>query len=176
MLGLKVTVNGKVVCVAAVPASSQLQSTVVLGGSFAKPELSVNGYIEKETPITEHLEWGKQHLKAGDTISIELVETERPDKPVASSTFDGSASVEEMNKRIEEDIAKLRLRVELEGKEAVMAPPKGTFCSFCGKEKGEVTKMVAGPAVFICNECISICNDILFEKYDEHGRWPERNA
>ena len=34
-------------------------------------------------------------------------------------------------------------------------------CSFCGKSKSDVEKLIAGPAVFICNECIGACNDIL---------------
>jgi len=35
------------------------------------------------------------------------------------------------------------------------------FCSFCGKRKNEVRKLVSGPRVFICNECIVRCRDIL---------------
>lgn len=37
------------------------------------------------------------------------------------------------------------------------------FCSFCGKSQNEVKKLIAGPAVFICNECIDLCNDIVSE-------------
>ncbi len=40
----------------------------------------------------------------------------------------------------------------------------GASCSFCGKSVDEVKKMVAGPAVFICNECIMLCVDILEEQ------------
>ncbi|TJZ69766.1 ATP-dependent Clp protease ATP-binding subunit ClpX [Chitiniphilus eburneus] len=35
------------------------------------------------------------------------------------------------------------------------------YCSFCGKSQHEVTKLIAGPQVFICNECIELCNDII---------------
>ncbi|GGP24679.1 ATP-dependent Clp protease ATP-binding subunit ClpX [Silvimonas amylolytica] len=38
------------------------------------------------------------------------------------------------------------------------------YCSFCGKSQHEVTKLIAGPQVFICNECIELCNDILTEE------------
>ena len=42
------------------------------------------------------------------------------------------------------------------------------YCSFCGKSQHEVRKLIAGPEVFICNECIHLCNDILLdEKTDE---------
>lgn len=34
------------------------------------------------------------------------------------------------------------------------------YCSFCGKEKGEVAYLVAGPCVFICNECVEVCREI----------------
>jgi len=40
----------------------------------------------------------------------------------------------------------------------------GLCCSFCGKYQNEVEKLIAGPQVFICNECISLCNDILDEE------------
>jgi len=34
-------------------------------------------------------------------------------------------------------------------------------CSFCGKERTEVERIIAGPAVFICSECVEICNTVL---------------
>ena len=40
-------------------------------------------------------------------------------------------------------------------------------CSFCGKGQEEVRKLVAGPGVYICDECIDLCNDILTEELDE---------
>ncbi len=41
------------------------------------------------------------------------------------------------------------------------------ICSFCGKNKDEVQKLIAGPSVFICNECIGLCNNIIKEKKPE---------
>lgn len=38
------------------------------------------------------------------------------------------------------------------------------FCSFCGKNQKEVRKLIAGPKVYICNECIKLCNDIIIEE------------
>jgi ATP-dependent Clp protease ATP-binding subunit ClpX len=37
-------------------------------------------------------------------------------------------------------------------------------CSFCGKGQDEVRKLVAGPMVYICDECIELCNDIVAEE------------
>lgn len=43
-----------------------------------------------------------------------------------------------------------------------MASEKGTlYCSFCGKSQHEVRKLIAGPTVFICDECVDLCTDIL---------------
>ena len=39
------------------------------------------------------------------------------------------------------------------------------YCSFCGKSQHEVRKLIAGPTVFICDECIELCNDIIREEY-----------
>jgi ATP-dependent Clp protease ATP-binding subunit ClpX len=41
------------------------------------------------------------------------------------------------------------------------------FCSFCGKSQDEVKKLIAGPSVYICDECIELCNDIIAEEYEK---------
>ncbi|MDJ0766049.1 MAG: ATP-dependent Clp protease ATP-binding subunit ClpX [Myxococcota bacterium] len=41
-------------------------------------------------------------------------------------------------------------------------------CSFCGKSQKEVRKLIAGPTVYICDECISLCNDIIAEELGAH--------
>ena len=38
------------------------------------------------------------------------------------------------------------------------------YCSFCGKSQHEVRKLIAGPSVFICDECVALCNDIIDEE------------
>ncbi len=49
-------------------------------------------------------------------------------------------------------------------------------CSFCGKSQKEVKKLIAGPTVYICDECIELCNDIIAEEYgqDESSHTPQR--
>ncbi len=44
-------------------------------------------------------------------------------------------------------------------------------CSFCGKAKEQVVKLIAGPGVYICDECIDLCNEIIVE---EAGEVPAR--
>ncbi len=43
------------------------------------------------------------------------------------------------------------------------------YCSFCGKSQHEVRKLIAGPSVFICDECVDLCNDIIREEIQEKG-------
>lgn len=47
-------------------------------------------------------------------------------------------------------------------------------CSFCNKAHSEVAKLVAGPGVYICNECIDLCNEVIRQELDRRGaRVPE---
>lgn len=45
--------------------------------------------------------------------------------------------------------------------------PTGLSCSFCGKSQKEVKKLIAGPGVYICDECIDLCNDIIAEEREK---------
>lgn len=44
--------------------------------------------------------------------------------------------------------------------------PHNLTCSFCGKSQREVKKLIAGPTVYICDECIELCNEIIAEEYE----------
>ena len=50
------------------------------------------------------------------------------------------------------------------------------ICSFCGKTQDEVRKLVAGPSVYICDECVDLCNDILTEELEDVGSKANRLA
>ncbi|MBL6853471.1 MAG: hypothetical protein ISS15_09960 [Alphaproteobacteria bacterium] len=45
-------------------------------------------------------------------------------------------------------------------------PPGTMFCSFCGKPQYDVKKLIAGPGVFICNECVALCEKIMADTPD----------
>ena len=49
------------------------------------------------------------------------------------------------------------------------------YCSFCGKSQHEVRKLIAGPSVYICDECVELCNDIIREELEEHGAHDREN-
>ena len=48
-----------------------------------------------------------------------------------------------------------------------MSEDENLDCSFCGKSQDEVRKLIAGPSVYICDECVELCNDILREEFGE---------
>ncbi|MDR0218855.1 MAG: ATP-dependent protease ATP-binding subunit ClpX [Enterobacteriaceae bacterium] len=50
------------------------------------------------------------------------------------------------------------------------------YCSFCGKSQHEVRKLIAGPSVYICDECVDLCNDIIREEIKELVPHRERSA
>ena len=43
------------------------------------------------------------------------------------------------------------------------------YCSFCGKSQHEVRKLIAGPSVFVCDECVELCNDIIREELEDRA-------
>ncbi|MDH5432468.1 MAG: ATP-dependent Clp protease ATP-binding subunit ClpX [Gammaproteobacteria bacterium] len=49
------------------------------------------------------------------------------------------------------------------------------YCSFCGKSQHEVRKLIAGPSVFICDECVELCNDIIREEIQEVAQDSEQD-
>ena len=51
---------------------------------------------------------------------------------------------------------------------------KDLCCSFCGKSQKEVRKLIAGPSVYICDECVELCNDIITEEYDREDFYATR--
>ncbi|PYE35290.1 ATP-dependent Clp protease ATP-binding subunit ClpX [Idiomarina fontislapidosi] len=52
---------------------------------------------------------------------------------------------------------------------------KPLYCTFCGKSQHEVKKLIAGPSVFICDECVDLCNDILKEEIQNIAAAPEHD-
>lgn len=54
--------------------------------------------------------------------------------------------------------------------------PSGELvCSFCGKSQDEVKKLIAGPSVYICDECVSLCNEIIQEEYEQEEKKKQKD-
>src|ERR1700749_1119878 len=51
-------------------------------------------------------------------------------------------------------------------------PPGTMFCSFCGKSQHDVRKLIAGPAIFICDACVALCTKIVAETPDKDPAAP----
>ncbi|KAF3982680.1 MAG: ATP-dependent Clp protease ATP-binding subunit ClpX [Methylococcales symbiont of Hymedesmia sp. n. MRB-2018] len=47
------------------------------------------------------------------------------------------------------------------------------YCSFCGKSQNEVRKLIAGPSVYVCDECVELCNDIIRDELQEEGEFTD---
>jgi ATP-dependent Clp protease ATP-binding subunit ClpX len=58
----------------------------------------------------------------------------------------------------------------------VASGEKVLYCSFCGKSQHEVKKLIAGPSVFICDECIELCNDIIRDEAPADGAAVPKSA
>jgi ATP-dependent Clp protease ATP-binding subunit ClpX len=60
-----------------------------------------------------------------------------------------------------------------------MVRRKGTnldlCCSFCGKSQKEVRKLIAGPSVYVCDECVELCNDIITEEYEREDYYASQS-
>jgi hypothetical protein len=57
----------------------------------------------------------------------------------------------------------------------VQSEPEILRCSFCNKEQSEVRKLIAGPTVFICDQCVEVCNDIIADndRFEAGKHWGE---
>ena len=55
-------------------------------------------------------------------------------------------------------------------------PTKDLSCSFCGKSQKDVRKLIAGPSVYVCDECVELCNDIITEEYEKQDFYATQAA
>jgi hypothetical protein len=76
---------------------------------------------------------------------------------------------EEAEKKMNEDPIEAANAVEEDLK-------RGVGCSFCGKHQKTVRTMIAGPDVYICNECVELCNEIILEQRQERMKTAAENA
>src|ERR1700722_11076240 len=56
------------------------------------------------------------------------------------------------------------MRLNMGANQGAGGKNKTLHCSFCGKSQHEVKKLIAGPSVYVCDECISLCNEIINEE------------
>jgi NADH pyrophosphatase NudC (nudix superfamily) len=133
--------------------------------------LSVSSFLtEGETFKCRH-EWEFEKLAISDQVSIVLISQATPDLPSKIDDKRPSLSRDETIV-IEDHVRELQsMMKDMENDLALSAGHTNSkqssvkFCSFCGKRQNEVRKLIAGPSVFICNECVSLSVDILVDEF-----------
>jgi hypothetical protein len=125
-------------------------------------EVSVGGAADLERGDVETYSWGNQNLDVGDDVRIAIVESEQPDHPLEKSRWNPKNQLKRLKEKVRATGEWLKRKDAMhEEAGTVSHPTTKLHCSFCGKDQNEVAKLIAGPTVFICNECIAICNHIL---------------
>ena len=136
-------------------------------------QLRADAQLIGANAVIEH--WAWEFAELPDDATIELVSEPASGPAVRYDPPDTSRSprapiVPEVKAQSREEIEAVERELKaIENELRAVAgarrtrAPTGVYCSFCGKDQEEVRKLVAGPAVFICDECIQIANDIIAE-------------
>lgn len=134
----RVRVNGEAVAQAIVDFSDQLEISVVNSSGENGAVLALTVSSPSDLKSVENIQIDNKILSPGDTVTISLEEV-----PLATATHLISGS-----------------------SHTVLVPQTrdDVVCSFCGKSKDDVAKMIAGPMAFICNECIVTCQEIVADE------------
>ena len=136
MLCLKVSREGQEPCIVGAENARNIQISVhAAPGGSQQAHLVAYSEVKESPEFTIGLRWLEDSpiLKLGESVKIEVIESGNPDPS------------NEFNKR---GRRKAGSKTEL-------------YCSWCGKNAEDVVKIIAGPNVFICNECVGLCNEIL---------------
>jgi hypothetical protein len=135
MVCIEILHNGKRLCVMGHEKSDSMQISLLYVKDGDVLGLSTWAYVRQTPELQETLSWLKERpvIRVGDTIEMKVTRDLAPDAGHLSSSF---------GRRVAEGQQEL-------------------FCSFCGKSQHDVKKMVAGPRVFICNECVQLCTDVI---------------
>lgn len=156
---LEVHVNGEKVCLAGRSRARQFHATVTCWNSSGV-QVNTGGVRDLERGDVETYSWGKQDLKVGDDVRIVVVESEQPDDPIETSRWNPGTQLAKAMERVRA-LGSRRKDATRAAAGSALAGTAKPHCSFCGKGQNEVANLIAGPSVFICNECIAICNYML---------------
>ena len=137
MLCFEISINGEWKYTAGIDDAEQLEARLETLGSSDEVVFSVTAFPPSERSYPHFANWGTAPCSVGDEVRIRLVDVDKPDLPRHSNYGEGKP-------------------VDVNG--------ETPLCSFCGKEKEEVKKLIAGPKVFICNECVELCVDIVADE------------
>jgi hypothetical protein len=128
MICFEVYINGQKVCLAGIGNDGVLavMATFIASSESQRTDFRVGGLIKVDAETQQQIEWLDRELKVGDDVTIKIVEAETYDAPMNQKT-------------------------------------QYLHCSFCGKKQEEVSKLIAGPNNYICNECVVLCSQAIAE-------------
>jgi len=135
-----------------------------------KVELMVNSYETQHNTVKRHHEWRFDSFRLNSKVLVELIDPTTPTNPTKingktpSPSHDEIVDMEEHLRILQARIRELDPFIQGAINKNGRISPEELFCSFCGKEKCEVFKLIKGPSVLICNECVEVCIDILVEE------------
>jgi len=135
---LEVLLNGKSVGKAGGPDIATLQLRVLHDTRGKSALVYVTGERHGKGGEREQLEWVNQFVHSGDDVAVRLVTSGPGDLPKKAIPLAGPQGT------------------------AAGADDSGPIhCSFCGRGKDDVPRIIAGPGVFICSECVAVCEQTL---------------
>jgi hypothetical protein len=133
--------------------------------------LSVSSFITEGESFKCRHEWEFQKLAIYDQVSIALISQAKPDLPSKiddkrpSLSHDETIAIEDHVRELQSLMKDMRNDITHSEGNINSKQSSAEFCSFCGKSQNEVLKLIAGPSVFICNECVSLSVDILVDEF-----------
>ena len=131
---LEVFINGNRVGKAGGPDMTTLQLRVLHDTRGDSALVYVTGERRGKAGEREQLEWVNQFVDPGDDMAVRLVASGPADPPKKAIPLVGP-----------------------QGPAVGGAGSGSIYCSFCGRSKDDVPRIIAGPGVFICSECVAVC-------------------
>jgi len=151
--------------IAGLDDSTSLIFKLFAGSDYPHAQLYVAAYRRDGEQIVQRHSWTFPVVTRDTPIVVTLVESGTTSPPDEIDLRRGELARDEEIlirdgiQRTEYMIA--RLGEKFRGLEAAQSNENLRYCVFCGKRKEEVRFLIAGPSVFICNECIDRCNEII---------------
>ena len=137
MICYEILINGETFCKAVVSDEDQLEAVLVklLGDTI--PILTITAFVPSNISLSKFITLNSEIVEVGDEVLIRITEKEDDVEP----------HIERSNEQEIKDHEGCQMR-----------------CSFCQKCEHEVEQIIAGENVFICNECVELCSEIVNEK------------
>jgi hypothetical protein len=169
MATIKVQIDDNPARIIGAENATTVSVKVVDGCDWQTPAVYASAYLRDGDTLIEHRGWEFPLVSPRAVISITLGQTDKPDPPDVTDIMhepllpDDRKTLEVKAAELEQQA--INLQKQLSGSPCAKGDPAmaelHVYCSFCGKSKNEVRKIIAGPAVYICDECIDVCVDVL---------------